>query len=195
LGRLPTTALHAKLLKRYQMRNRFLSCLAILLFSPVALVQAKEWHGLRPLHSTRADVERVLGPSRSKAQLSIYQTAEEAVSVLYASGPPCGSDAGNEWKIPKDTVVSITVSPKVRVFLSDLKIDLAKYEHFSNTHRPNIIMHISREDGQRIQVFQGEVMSITYFAPTSDEGLRCTEKRTKTASEIRKHGNLFQRKR
>jgi len=159
------------------MKTLFLFCVAILVFSPLALVEGKEWRGIMPLHSTRADVERLLGPSKSKSQLSIYQTADEAVSVLYASGPPCGSDAGSEWKIPKDTVVSITVSPKNRVYLAELKIDLAKYEHFNDTHRPNITTYLSRENGERIQVFQGEVMSITYFAPTSDEDLRCAQAR------------------
>jgi len=165
------------------MKNLFSLCLAILVFSPFALVEGKEWRGIMPLHSTRTDVERLLGPSKSKSPLSIYQTADEAVSVLYASGPPCGSDAGSEWKIPKDTVVSITVSPKNRVYLAELKIDLAKYEHFNDTHRPNITTYLSRENGERIQVFQGEVMSITYFAQTSDEDLRCAQARQRKNSQ------------
>lgn len=98
LGRLSLQILLAKILERYQMRHKSLPFFVILLLlSPFILVEAKDWHEIRPLHSTRGDVERLLGPSKTATQLSTYQTAEEAISVLYSSGPPCGSDAGSEW--------------------------------------------------------------------------------------------------
>ena len=101
----------------------------------------KEWRGIKPLHSTRAEVERQLGTAPSKMQLTTYQTEKEAVSVLYAGGSPCGVDAGSEWRVPKETVVSITVSPKNRILLSDLMLDLSKFEKTPGIHRPNIISY------------------------------------------------------
>jgi hypothetical protein len=122
-------------------------------------------------------VERLLGDTSPKTQLTTYQTRHEAVSVLYASGPPCGSDVDSEWKVPKDTVVSITVAPKNRLLLSELKIDLSTYQTSSGVHRPNIITYLNKQEGVEIQTFQDEVMSITYFPSVSDLNLRCTPDR------------------
>lgn len=156
------------------MRKKSLPFFAILLIAPLfVLVEGKEWRGITPLHSTRVDVERLFRPSKTKKQLSTYQTAEEAISVLYASGPPCGFDAGSEWRVPYDTVVSITVSPRNRVFFSELKLDLTNFEKFGGLHRPNIVTYLSKEQGERIEVFQDEVMSITYLAASSDSNLHC----------------------
>ena len=156
------------------MKHRYATVLVIFIVATLfEIVKAKEWRGIIPLHSTRVDVERLLGNVSPKKQLTTYQTKKDAVSVLYASGPPCGSDAGSEWKVPRDTVVSITVAPKDRVFLSELEIDLRTYDKFSGIHRPNIITYLNKEEGTRIETFQDEVTSITYFAAASDSPLKC----------------------
>jgi hypothetical protein len=157
------------------MKTKQATIIAILIMNAlVGVVKAKDWRGIVPLHSTRADVERLLGDASAEKQLTTYQTKKEAVSVLYASGPPCGSDAGSEWKVPKDTVVNITVSPKDRVLLSELNIDLTTYDRSSGIHRQNIITYFNNQEGIRIQTFQDEVMSITYFPSASDQKLKCS---------------------
>jgi hypothetical protein len=153
-------------------------------------VKGKEWRGITPLHSTRADVERLLGGSSPKKQMTTYQTENEAVSVLYASGPPCGSDAEKEWRVPRDTVVSITVSPKDRVLLSELKIDLKTYDKFSGIHRPNIITYLNKQEGIRIETFQDEVMSITYLAAASDSQLKCEPNERKLSATKAKESRI-----
>lgn len=160
------------------MKPKHATIIAILIvYASVGIAKAKEWRGIVPLQSTRADVERLLGDASAKKQLTTYQTKQEAVSVLYASGPPCGNDAGSEWNVPKDTVVSITVSPKDRVSLSELKIDLTTYDRSSGVHRPNIITYLNKQEGIRIETFQDEVMSITYFPSASNENLKCAPKK------------------
>ena len=63
---------------------------------------------------------------------------------------------------------------------------LGEYDKFSGTHRPDIITYLNKEKGERIEVFQDEVMSITYFAASSDSLLRCgPSERSKRASGIR----------
>lgn len=77
--------------------------IAILIIGPfVTVVKAKEWRGIVPLRSTRADVERLLGDDSEKKPLTTYQTKQEAVSVLYASGPVARTPAvnGKYQKIP-----------------------------------------------------------------------------------------------
>ena len=156
------------------MKHKQATIIALLIIPTLVLVvKAKEWRGIIPLHSTRADVERLLGDPSPKKQLATYQTKREAVSVLYASGPPCGSDADSEWKIAKDTVISITVSPKDRVLLSELGIDLSTYDRLSGIHRPNIITYLNKQEGIRIETFHDEVMSFTYFPAASESPLRC----------------------
>lgn len=44
----------------------------------LGFTQAKGWHGVVPLHSTRAEVERLLGaPKESRGVASTYETKEE----------------------------------------------------------------------------------------------------------------------
>jgi hypothetical protein len=156
------------------LKRRFATVVVILTIATLfGVVKAKDWRGITPLHSTRADVERLLGKGSARKQLTTYQTEKEAVSVPYASGPPCGSDAGSEWKVPRDTNVSLTVSPKDRVLLSELRMDLSTYDKLSGVHRPNIITYLNKLEGIRIETFQDEVMSVTYFAGASNLQLRC----------------------
>src|ERR1043165_281726 len=159
------------------MNTRLTTLIAILIIPAVlVVVEAKQWRGIIPLHSTRTDVERLLGNASPRNQLTTYQTEQEAVSVLYASGPPCGSDADSEWNVPKDTVVSITVAPKNRVLLSELKIDLSTYDQLSDVHRPNIITYLNNQDGIRIETFQDEINSVSYFPSAADLKLNCAPK-------------------
>jgi hypothetical protein len=156
------------------MKTKHTKIIAILIIHAlVIVVKAKQWRGIIPLHSTRTDVERLLGEASPRNQLTTYQTEQEAVAVLYASGPPCGSDADSEWNVPKDTVVSITVSPKHRVLLTELKVDLSTYDRFSGVHRPNIITYLNNQDGVRIETFQDEINSVTYFPSAADLKLKC----------------------
>lgn len=153
-----------------------LMSLCVILFAAV-LVQAKEWQGLVPLHSTRTDVERLLGsPANtdpSKERAAVYKLKNEVVLISYAMSSPCGSDGLSEWQVPHGTVVSITVSPKTELRLSNLNIDEHRYKKTSDGHRPEDVNYINEEEGESIKVFQGEVISITYFPSAKDNYLRC----------------------
>src|SRR5687768_16252810 len=54
----------------------------------------KEWRGIIPLRSTRADVERLLGPPEPGSR-GVYRTGSERITVSYAEGP---CDYG--WQVP-----------------------------------------------------------------------------------------------
>src|SRR5689334_25229461 len=62
-----------------------------LLFLQVHYIEAKPWRGIEPLHSTRADVERLMGSKvvRCGGSACIYDLGEEAVFVLYATDCSC----------------------------------------------------------------------------------------------------------
>ena len=52
-------------------------------------------------------------------------------------------------------------------------MDLARFDKIPGIHRPNIITYLNKEDGESIEVFQDEVMSVTYFPAASESHLRC----------------------
>jgi hypothetical protein len=152
---------------------------------------AKEWRGITPLRSTRADVERILGRSPdASGSWAIYQTREEAISILFASGPPCGTNAQNEWRVPRDTVISITISAKRVVLLSTMNIVESKYEKLRDPHKLNRIEYRNKEEGESISVVDGEVSSFTYFASAKDFDLHCPSSQVESDSARKQYFRL-----
>ena len=101
-----------------------------ILFSNSNSVQAKPWRGIEPLHSTRADVERLVGLKVVRCNSAcIYEVGEEIVFVLYSTDSTCRNDgAPTMWRVPVDTVVEISVRFKEDKPLSELGLDLSKFE-------------------------------------------------------------------
>src|SRR5262245_33645717 len=105
---------------------------ACLLFVLRTSVDARDWRGLVPLHSTRADVEKLLGPpppppSDGRLQYtlndnrSIYVVDEGDVFIVYArqnfpDAPMCPKN------VPNDTVLLVEVTLKNRIALQRFSI-------------------------------------------------------------------------
>jgi hypothetical protein len=166
---------------------RLLGCLHLTL-SLCAVTQAKEWRGIVPLHSTRSDVERLLGPSATPgAHVSSHETEDEVVTVIYASGPPC--DMTSEWKVPRGTVVNIRIAPKRQTPLTSLITDRHGYEQFEDPLRKGLFTYTDEEEGVRFTVMQideapGElVVSVDYFPGKEDDHLRCISPRAGLRNE------------
>ncbi len=144
------------------------------------LTQAKGWRGIVPLHSTRMDVERLLGsPRESRGVASTYETENERVLVFY-SGEPCKKDG--EWDVPRDTVVSFTVSPKTKLLVAGLKLDETKYKRALDYHVQGVVYYSNREEGIRIETRLVEredefVDSISYEPAAKDNYRRCPSAR------------------
>ena len=145
--------------------------LCLVLLASVS-VDAKAWRGIVPLHSTRKDVERILGISKDPCKC-IYKTATEVITVDYAR-QTCHQNA-NGWNIPPDTVVTISVSATTPPLFSDLKIDERKYTQTRDLHTTTIY-YFSEEDGITFQVSDdGTVGTIVYGPSSSDSKLRCRQ--------------------
>jgi hypothetical protein len=161
------------------MTLRSTALFVFLLFSTlltVAGAEAKGWRGIVPLHSTRADVERLLGPPTEKLSdySVLYRTGTETVIINYARGLPCGiGEKYGQWRVPRDTVESILITPKMGSPLSKLSIDESNYKKSSGGHRPQDIYFTNERDGESLRVFMNDVMEITYSPAASDEHLRC----------------------
>jgi hypothetical protein len=155
--------------------------LAILCLYPALFLEfnaeAKGWRGIAPLHSTRSDVERVLGPPTEQlaGNSVLYRTANETVIIDYAQGLPCGiGEKYSQWRVPRNTVESILITPNMGSPLSHLSIDEGKYKKISGGHRPEDVYYVNEQDGESLRVFQNQVMDITYSPAATDEHLRCS---------------------
>jgi hypothetical protein len=133
---------------------------------------ASEWHGIVPLHSTRSDVLRILGEPNSKYDR--YLIDGEEATIIYSRGP-CLSG----WNVPSDTVMIISVTFKQSPKLSDLKIDLDKYERARDPFVTTHVYYTNRAEGVRYEVFEGlkekgTVLEVNYEPTSKDEMLlRC----------------------
>lgn len=156
---------------------KILWCVGIVL-NLVGTCQAKEWRGIKPLYSTRADVERIFGPSIKgcKTFACIYELSSEIVFIHYANGAACGDESSSGWKVPINTVIEITVHFKTDRPLADFQIDESKYEKETDPHQPGWIYYTNREEGIKIGGGWRTVTSISYFAEANDKGLNCPER-------------------
>jgi hypothetical protein len=150
--------------------------IVVLLALYASSVQAKAWRGIEPLHSTREDVERLLGSKvvRCGGSACIYDFGEETVFVLYATDSNCkNDDATSAWKVPIDTVIEIGVRFKDDKLLSELPFDLSKFERVEDKHLPGWIYYVDLNEGVRIEGGLKTASSITYFQRAKDNYLRC----------------------
>jgi len=154
--------------------------LKLLILVSIALcsgsVQAKAWRGIEPLHSTRADVERLFGSKvvRCGGSACIYELDEGIIFVLYATDSTCkNDDAKTAWKVPVGTVIEISVRFKEDKALSELQFDLSKFERVEDKHLPGWIYYVNLDEGVRVEGGLRTASSVTYFQSAKDNYLRC----------------------
>jgi hypothetical protein len=135
--------------------------------------RAKEWRGIVPLKSTRADVERLLGKPNKWGD---YEVDGERVSFRYSEGGPCrdlyralGKD-NCYCSIEDDTVVSISVEPTIKRKVSDLKLDMTKFRKTPIAPFPQTFEYSNRTEGIDYEVDESEdtIRSIEYYAAAVD---------------------------
>src|SRR4030095_9775976 len=161
-------------MKSYSFTSLFLLCLLLGVTSD-SQSQERGWNGLVPLHSTRADVERVLGrPTEALSLGAFSRTATETVIINYSEGRPCGiGKKYSRWRVPSDTVETIFVSLLKERSLSDLQIDERNLTKSSGGHRAQDVYYDSLREGVSIRVFMGNVMEISLRPRTVDRDLWC----------------------
>jgi len=137
--------------------------------------QAKEWRGIIPLHSTRADVERILGsPWRQPSgEYSFYQIDRASIQITFAG--PWDSDAGRCTKaVSPGTVLSIVILPQTDVSLTDLQIDLQHAKTFNIPFAQlEYRAYVDERSGFIVRTLNGKVHEICYLA-NADVRHRCS---------------------
>jgi hypothetical protein len=144
---------------------------------------ANEWQGLIPLHSSREDVERLLGkPGASFGSIVIYHRSVDSVWIKYINE---GCVDKFSWSVPLGTVERIQVNPKRTVLPGELKFDLRQFQKFVSFHPPNVFYYLDYYEGITVQTRlygdREEVTQITYEAATRDENLRCPNREKRAA--------------
>src|SRR5678815_1670750 len=119
------------------MRNKPKAIGVLVIRVCAATAQANGWRGIVPLHSTRSQVEQLLGPPTEQSDMYsvVYKTPNETVEIDYAEGSPCGiGEKYSRWRVARNTVTSIFISPYPGSPLSRLSIDESRYKKFTVGH-------------------------------------------------------------
>src|SRR5438270_11796877 len=152
------------------------SCFALILFLSV-IGQGKPWRGIVPLHSTRADVRRLLGNPIFQTRLNdTYESEAGQVTVLYTlqaceEGRP--ADWGN-WNVPSETVINIQIALEKAVPVRSLKIkNLRRYKWY--TDNAGATYYRLRRTGLEYQVQEHQITAITFGPAATDNHLHCKQ--------------------
>lgn len=144
------------------------SCLTLAL---AGVVDAQEWRQIVPLKSTRADVERLLGPGE-RSNGVVYELKDGNLSIEYSTGP-CSTIKRGGWNVPEGVVISFRFSPKVKQRISDLKPDRKRFKKVKDQHVGVIYYYINDKEGIMYEVQQGEVGYVEYYPPQAYDYLQC----------------------
>ena len=145
--------------------------LRVLLLAALTLtahrISAEEWRGLRPYHSTRADVVKLLGEctDEDEDRYCYYDLSKEEVVINFARS--CE-------KLPNDAVSSIKVKPKQIVSLDHYHFDIPKMRVLRHEmDKPDYVCYIDDNAGVILHTMEGRVEEITYV-PSAKDRVRCS---------------------
>lgn len=132
---------------------------------------AQEWRKIVPLKSTRADVERLLGPNDKSFGVD-YELTDGVLSIEYSSGP-CRKERRGGWNVPEGVVISFSFSAKNRPRETDLKLNRKKFRRVIDTHTGGITYYINDVEGITYEIQQGRLDSVEYYPPKKYDYLYC----------------------
>jgi hypothetical protein len=154
------------------MKRASLSILFMLLTASITNISSERgWHGIVPLQSTRKDVEKLLGHPKSKCNC-FYSLANENVIFEYTDRV-CSEDSSSGWKVPLDTVVSISVYPLNTRWINEHQINKTRYKIEKDPELPGITHYTSIEDGLIISADNDKIMGYHYGPSAKDRHLNC----------------------
>lgn len=132
-----------------------------------AVAQAKEWRGIVPLRSTRADVARLHGPCADPKLRCEFNSENWRVYVVFSSGDDYVDCAR---LLPPGTVLHIQVTPLTEVKWPTPGVDLSRFRKFESSLPPGIgsEAYFDDEEGVIYDTFEGRLVQIEYLAEKKD---------------------------
>jgi len=136
------------------------------------VVSAKDWRGIVPLKSTRADVERLLGVQKQTSELAaLYRLPTELV-VFHFQNFTCDMEVGKwgyGWNVPVGTVVYIGVIPRGNHRKDEYQLASDKVQDNGG----GIVYYMDDAAGWSIETYQNSVTLIEYYPEASQHNLQC----------------------
>ena len=159
------------------MRIITLTLLWLSVLLPMGLNQEKGWRGIVPLHSTRLDVEKLIGPPNTPNG-STYDPgsddpAVDRVFVQYSSGY-CTKERKDGYDVPSGTVILIGVTWSKRQDFCELQIDVSKFEKSQDSEIPEIVYYSNMEEGIIHAVEDGKLKRTDFFPGKRYSKLLCS---------------------
>jgi hypothetical protein len=152
-----------------------------LVLAATVLPQTVEWKAIVLLHSTRNDVEKLLGKPIDK-NLDLYDTEKERVTVFYSKGT-CRENKKGVWNVPKDTVLGILVAPKEELNVAVVKEQLnQQFEKERDMEIQNVYIYFSKDNSIEFQtrlLLNGveDVSFVAYSPGESGKNLLCKSRK------------------
>lgn len=139
-------------------------------------VAAKDWRGLLPMHSTRADVINLLGPAEGLAMADgwVYSLDDANVSFMFADKEYLArGDCDGE--VAEGTLLAISVRPKNQMSPASLDLDETSLRRFKPAEdKPDLMGLLDEQQGIVVRVAKEFVEEVVYV-PTLSERPRCSK--------------------
>jgi hypothetical protein len=154
----------------------------LMFFSSPNCCKDNEWRGIRPLKTTRQEVENRLGkptPDSVARNAARYETEDGKVFVLYSVGS-CGSESNNGWNVPDLTVIDLSFYPKSKPIFSKLNFDRKNFVRRPDPEITYLVEYFNKKDGISITIADDEdlVQAFRYFPNEKDRWPNICQKTT-----------------
>jgi hypothetical protein len=148
-------------------RLQIVLLLLVLMFATPVILSAKEWRGIVPLHSTRADVARLFNECVDVQGGCSFTRGNEQVLLVFS-----GDSGFKECpeKLPSETVLLVEVKLIRPIKFRNLRIDKKVLKRFDPAHPKNIgyLGYLDEVGGLVIQTYKGDVLQFDYIAAKRD---------------------------
>jgi hypothetical protein len=149
---------------------KFVICCAITL-GVATVCSAKDWRGIVPLKSTRADVEKLVGVPKQRSEVGSYYRFHDEIAVVWFQSQPC-DQCSWDWHVPVGTVTTIGVIPLSAHAPKPSDVDGFK----SKDNNGGFVYYTNEVDGLTIETHKGKVTSLQDGPEKRFENLRCVPK-------------------
>ena len=127
---------------------------------------AKEWRGITPAKSTRADVVRLLGKCNEAKPRCVFSSEDGDVFIVFAGAESHFHRCATQ--LPPDTVLLIEVIPRKRLRPSDFGLDESASKRLTSSYFPDSQVYVDAESGLMLWVLRGAVHIAYYLAAAKD---------------------------
>jgi hypothetical protein len=141
------------------------------------------WKGIKPFHTSKKEVDKLLGKAGEDAYGYYRYTTPEAEFEFNYSQEPCSSaqQGRGKYNLPANTVLSYRVVLKNRPKVAQFEFDRKKFHRETSGHVLNLASYVRKDNTVSILVAiekdtEEYVREIAYGASTEEmEKLECKE--------------------